>query len=350
MPKMKAARIFGEKDIRVVEIPVPELEPDEVLIKVKAVGLCGTDVELYEGTMPYIKKGLTTLPITPGHEWAGIVEKTGSEVTNVVNGDRVTGDVYIVCGDCDNCKKGRYNLCTNNKRVVGSYRNKDGGFAEYIKMPARNLYKIPDNISFNEAALIENAATCVYGIEKMGIEYGSSVLVIGDGPIGQMALQVAGTDGAGELLISGSYDNKLEIARQLGATHTINRHQQDVVDAVMDFTDGEGVDVVIESCGKEKGLEQALAAVKPGGKLCLLSIYTKDKLNIDVNSIIFKDLDVIGSLGSANSFQPAINMLKTNKIRTDKIITKELPLEDAEKAFDLVYEERDKMIKIVLKP
>lgn len=349
MRKMKAARIFGKKDIRYIDIPVPEIKPDEVLIKVKAVGLCGSDVELYEGTHPYIKRGLTTLPITPGHEWSGIIAEVGANVKGYKPGDRVVGDVSLGCGDCSYCKKGRYNLCPD-RIVVGSYKNKDGGFADYLSLPARNLFKIPENISFKEAALIEPAATCVYGIMRIGIDFGSSVLVIGDGPIGQFALQAAYASGAGELIMSGSYDSKIEIASKFGATKTINRHKEDVIEAVMEFTSGQGVDIVIESCGKAKGLEQAIEVVKPGGKLCLFSFYTQEKIEICVNTIVMKNLNIYGSLASPNAYQPTINMLKLGKMNTKEIITHTVPLEKAEEAYNIIYQERDKAIKVILIP
>ncbi|MCK8827414.1 alcohol dehydrogenase catalytic domain-containing protein [Natroniella acetigena] len=349
MTKMKAARIFGEKEIKVVEIPRPEVGPEEVLIRVKAVGLCGTDVELYEGTMPYIERGDTVLPITPGHEWAGVVEEVGEGVSDFGPGDRVTGDVSLACGDCSYCMSGSYNLCPN-RRVVGSYKNKDGGFAEYIIMPERHLYCLPENITFPEAAMVESAATCVYGIEKTGIEFGSTVLVIGDGPIGQLAAQSVAASGAGEVILSGSYDQKLAIAEKTCDAKTINRYQQDVIETVMDYTGGIGADIVIEACGNELGLKQAIEAVKPGGKLCLLSIYPQDELTIDLNTMVFKDLEIHGSLASPNAFQPTINMLKAGKIKTEELNSHTLSLEDVEDAFDLIYNNKEEVLKIILTP
>lgn len=349
MKKMKAARIFGENDIRLVEIPVPEVNDDEVLVRVKAVGLCGTDVELFEGSMPYLRMGLTTLPITPGHEWSGVVEETGKNVAKYKAGDRVTGDVSIGCGECSYCKKGRFNLCVDRKEV-GSYKNKDGGFAEYIVMPEKHLYHIPDKLSLPEAAMIEPAATSAYGAIRTGIDFGSTVLVIGDGPIGQLAVQCADVGGAAKVILSGSYDEKLSIAEGYGADITINRHKENVVEAVKKYTAGEGADIVIESCGKEAGLTQAIECVKPGGKITLLSIYPQEKVSIDLNSVIVADVNTYGILASPNAFQPVINMMEADKIKTKNLITHTLPLEEAEKAFELVYKERKNVIKIILTP
>jgi len=190
--------------------------------------------------------------------------------------------------------------------AVGSYKNKDGGFADYLTLPVRNLFKISENLSFEEAALIEPTATCVYAIMRVGINFGSSVLVIGNGPIGQPALQAAYTAGAGEVMISGSYDFTLNIAEKYGAKKMINRHKEDVLKAVKDYTDGNGVDIVIECCGKVNGLEQAIAAVKAGGKLYLLSFYSREKIETHINSIIIKDLNIYGCLGSQMLMSPQL--------------------------------------------
>lgn len=347
--KMKAARIFGKQDMRVVDIPIPEVGPEQALIKVKAVGVCGSDVELYEGDHPYLEWGCTTLPITPGHEWAGVIEEVGEDVTDFGPGDRVVGDVSLGCGDCSYCMSGRYNLCPN-RRVVGSYRNKEGGFAEYIVMPARNLYNVPESISMPEAALVESAATCVYGVMRTDIEMGDTVLVIGDGPIGQLAVQCADAAGAKEVILSGSYDEKLAIVEKLCNAETINRHNQEVIEAVMEYTAGQGADVVIEACGNETGLQQAIEAVKPGGELCLLSIYPQSELTVDVNTTIVKDLDIHNCLASPNAFQPTIDMMESGKIQTQDLITQTLSLKDAEGAFDFIYEERAKTLKVVITP
>ena len=320
-----------------------------MLIKVKAVGVCGSDVELYEGVHPYLERGLTTLPITPGHEWSGRIEKTGSEVEQFDPGDRVTGDVTLACGDCDYCMSGNYNLCPN-RIVVGSYRNKDGAFAEYLRMPARHLYDIPEGVSYKEAAMTEPAATCVYGVKRTGLEFGSSVLVIGDGAIGQLALQSAAAAGAGEIIMSGSYDQKLEIAQGLSGTETINRHNWNVVERVRELTRGEGVDVVLEASGNEKGLDQALKALKPGGKVCLLSIYPQEELSADINSVVFKDADLYGVLGSPGSFSQTLSMMGKGKKKQKKLISHVVSLENAEKAFDFVYNQRENTIKTVIEP
>ncbi|MBS3765377.1 alcohol dehydrogenase catalytic domain-containing protein [Candidatus Bipolaricaulota bacterium] len=345
---MRAARIFGEKDIRYVEKAKPTVGPEEVLVKVKAVGVCGSDVELYEGVHPYLERGLTTLPITPGHEWSGRVAETGDKVEDFSPGDRVTGDVTLACGDCEYCMNGRYNLCPN-RIVVGSYRNKEGGFAEYIKMPRRHLYEIPEGVSYREAAMTEPAATCVYGVNRTDIEFGSSVFVVGDGAIGQLALQSAAA-GAGKVIISGSYDQKLDIAADLYGAETINRHEHDVVDRVKELTKNEGVDVVLEASGNDKGLDQGLEALRPGGKICLLSIYPQEELTADINSVVFKDADLYGVLGSPGSFSSTLEMMAKDKLKPEELISHTVSLENAEKAFDFVYNDRENTIKTIIEP
>ena len=226
--KMKAAVLTGVKKFNYMNVEKPELKPGEVLIKVKAVGICGTDMELYYGTMPFFKTGLSKYPLIPGHEWSGVVEKLGTEVTTFKSGDKVTGDVSIGCGKCINCKRGLYNLCTN-RREVGISGGKDGAFAEFIVIPEQFTYKLPDTVSFDSAALTEPTATVVKSIYKAPIRLGDIVLVLGTGAIGLMGLQAAIAAGAGYTIIVGRKEPKLKIAKQFGADRVVNILKENLI-------------------------------------------------------------------------------------------------------------------------
>lgn len=258
---MKAARFMGVEQIEVGEIPTPTPKNDEVLAKISYAGYCGTDMDLLDGTMVHIRNGFTKYPLVPGHEWSGTVVAVGKDVRRFAVGDRITADVSLGCGCCDYCHHGRYNLCYD-REVIGSYRNRQGAFAEYIAVPERHTYKIPKGVSLEEAALAEPAATAAYAVRRSNIQMGDRVLVIGDGPIGQLAAQLAWIEGAVQVIVAGSWDEKLSIAKKCGATATINYHKSDVTAEAIALTDGKGPDVIIESSGNQTALAQAVAATK----------------------------------------------------------------------------------------
>ena len=199
---MKAIRFMQPEVIEYSDIPAPQVKDNEVLAKIAYAGFCATDIELLTGEMVHIKNGNTKYPIIPGHEWSGTIVEVGKNVRDFKVGDRITSDVSLGCGECDECRKGHYNLCPN-REVIGSYKNRQGVFAEYVAVPQRHVYKIPDGLSMEEAALAEPAATAMYAVSKAKIPAGAEVLVIGDGPIGQLAAQLANIAGASKVIMAG---------------------------------------------------------------------------------------------------------------------------------------------------
>ncbi|NMA14439.1 MAG: galactitol-1-phosphate 5-dehydrogenase [Clostridia bacterium] len=346
---MKAVRILEPEIIEYSDVPKPQINDSEALIRVKAVGICGSDLELLSGDMPHIKNGFTTYPLIPGHEWAGQIEEIGKGVQGFSVGDRVTGDVSLGCGNCHMCKIGRYNLCPN-RVVVGSYRNKDGAFAEYIKMPYKNLYKLSENISYEEAALTEPAATAAYGIMRAKIGFGDTVLVIGDGPIGQLAMQCAKISGASKVIAVGSWDKKLEIARQLAADVVVNYKKDDVVEKVLENTDYEGADVILETSGNMIAFNQSIKAVKPGGKIVLYSFYNSVEFPVSINNFIVKDADLIGILASPNASKPVLSLMESGRINVKPLITHRYPMEKISEAIAMIKEKKECRIKVLLTP
>lgn len=346
---MKAVRFMGPEKLEYGDVPTPVLQGNEVLIRVKAVGICGSDMELYYGEHTYLKRGLTKYPLIPGHEWSGQIEEVGSDVVGFEVGDKVTGEVSLGCGKCAMCKIGRFNLCPN-RAVIGSYKNRDGAFAEYIKLPYQDVYKVPDTISYEEAAMVEPAATAAYGVVKGKLGYGDTVLVIGDGSIGLLSVQCAKAVGASKVFVVGSWDEKLEIAKQTGADAVMNYKKDDVLAKVNELTNGVGVDVVIECSGNPKTVNQSLQAMKPGGKVILLSLYPASEFMADINLIITKDADVIGSLASPNAFKPTIDLMESGRINVKPLITQKLPLENAQDAINMVADRSVCTIKPILIP
>lgn len=346
---MKAIRFMKPEVIEYSDIPMPDLKDDEVLAQVAYAGFCATDIELLTGEMIHIKNGLTTYPIIPGHEWSGTVVKVGSAVRGFRVGDRITSDVSLGCGKCEFCRRGHYNLCPN-REVVGSYRNRQGVFAQYVAVPERHAYQIPDGLSMEEAALAEPAATAAYAVTKAHIPAGAQVLVIGDGPIGQLAAQLANIEGASRVIMAGSWDEKLAIARECGIQETINYHREDVVERARVLTGGEGPDIILETSGSNAALDMAVRALRPTGRIVAVSWYNGASVDVAMNTVIVKDAELIGSLASPNSFGPVLSYMASGKLKVKPLITHVRPMEELEDVVNMIRAKKEMRIKVLLKP
>lgn len=345
---MKAIRFMRPEEIEYSDIPRPEVKDNEVLAEIAYAGFCATDIELLTGEMLHIKNGFTKYPIIPGHEWSGTIVEVGRSVRGLKVGDRITSDVTLSCGECDECRKGHYNLCPN-REVIGSYRNRQGVFAQYVAVPQRHVYRIPDGLSMEEAALAEPAATAAYAVSKANIPAGAQVLVIGDGPIGQLAAQLANIEGASKVIMAGSWDEKLAIARECGIAETINYHKEDVVERVRALTDG-GPEIVIETSGNNSALGSAVQALKPTGRIIAVSWYNGPGVEVAMNTVIVKDAALIGSLGSPNSFGPVLRYMAEGKLKVKPLITHVKPLEELADVVEMIRAKKEMRIKILLKP
>lgn len=345
---MKAIRFMQPEVIEYSDIPRPRPKANEVLAEIAYAGFCATDIELLTGEMIHIKNGLTTYPIIPGHEWSGTIVEVGENVRGLKAGDRITSDVSLGCGECDECRRGHYNLCPN-REVIGSYRNRQGVFAQYVAVPQRHVYKIPDGLSMEEAALAEPAATAAYAVTKAKIPAGAQVLVIGDGPIGQLAAQLANLEGASRVIMAGSWDEKLDIARSCGIAETINYHKEDVVARARELTDG-GPEIIIETSGSNSALNSAVQALKPTGRIVAVSWYNGPVVEVAMNTLIVKDAELIGSLASPNSFGPVLRYMAEGKLNVKPLITHVKPMEELEDVVKMVRAKKEMRIKILLKP
>ena len=349
MDMMKAIRFMQPEVIEYSDVARPEPKDDEVMAEVAYAGFCATDIELLTGEMIHIKTGNTKYPLIPGHEWSGTVVAVGKNVRDFKVGDRVTSDVSLGCGECDACRKGHYNLCPN-REVVGSYKNRQGCFAQYICAPQRHTYKIPEGLSLEEAALAEPAATSMYAVTKARIPAGASVLVIGDGPIGQLAAQLANIAGAAKVILAGSWDSKLQIAKDCGIQETINYHNEDVVERSKELTGGEGPEIIIETSGSNAALDMAVRALKPTGRIVAVSWYNGATVEVAMNTVIVKDAELIGSLASPNSFGPVLEYMACGKLKVKPLITQVKPLSEMQSIVDMARAKKEMRIKALLKP
>ena len=346
---MKAARLTAPRRIEYLDVPAPACADDEVLIEVRQSGICGTDVEMYHGTMAYFKMGWTKYPITLGHEWSGVVVDRGKQVTEPSVGDRVTGDVTIGCHRCENCLRGLYNLC-RSKIEVGLCRGKDGAYAEYLTMPAHHVYRIPDSVSFEEAAFTEPAATVVKAIRKAPFEPGAICVILGDGPIGLLGQQAASACGAGLVILAGTVDRKLELGRQTGADVTVNVHTQDLRAVVEQATGGVGADFVMEASGNVEALQQAVQIARMGGTVSVVGLYENCVPSFDMGMVVVRDVNLISSVASPNAFRQTLRLMEKGKIDVRPLISHEFRLADTAEAFDVQINRPAERMKILLAP
>ncbi|MDR7427255.1 MAG: alcohol dehydrogenase catalytic domain-containing protein [Armatimonadota bacterium] len=345
MPTMRAARLFATRDMRVVEVERPRPGRGEVVVRIAYTGICGTDIEIYTGRMPFIALGLIPLPQTLGHEWSGIVQEVGEGVTEFAPGDRVTGDVTISCRVCEFCKAGRYNICPN-RRSVGVIR-KDGALAEYLVMPAHHVYRIPDGLSLEEAALAEPASCAVHAVRRLGVQPGDRIVVVGDGTLGLLALQAARAAGAGRVVMIGSHDEKLALAQELGAHATVNRHRQDVVQAPLDLCGGK-VEGVIEASGNTAAVAPALRLLRPGGRMVVISIYHEPVPALDLAAVTSNEITITGTLAGPNIFPGLLRLMAEGAIRTRPLITHRLPLDEVPEAFKRIEMRSEPYVKMLV--
>lgn len=344
---MKAVVKYGKGKglVEMREVPVPKIKENEVLIEVKAVSVCGSDLHIYHDTHPYWP------PVILGHEFSGIIVEVGKEVKGWKTGDRIVTETRTgACGTCYVCLKGYPQLC-EQKRPFGI--GIDGAYAKYVAGPAHLLHRLPDNVSFEAGAVTEPLAVCITSIlERSNLQAGESVLITGPGPIGLLSLMVARAAGAGMIGITGrSMDEGLrfEKAMELGADFTVNVDQEDPIQKVLKMTEGLGVDLLIETSGGGKAIYQAFEMVRRLGRICAIGISGKEEVPIPYDRGIFKALRYDFCFSSSwSSWDKALGMLSKGILPVEKVITHRLPLEKWEEAFHLL--ENLQAAKVILIP
>jgi len=326
---MRAAMLYGIKDLRVEYVKKPLVDSGEVLVKVKAATTCGTDLKILQ--RGYLEK-VISLPTIFGHEWAGDVVEVGQGVTWPEIGMRIRAGNSAPCLKCQMCRKGKYNLCENMLWLWGAY-------AEYIKVPSRtiqvNAQEIPHNVTYEEAALVEPLACVLHGAEKVGIEIGSTVAIIGSGPIGLLHLLVARKLGAGKIIVCDLVDDRLAFAKKMGADETVNPKTTDPVEAVNQLTKDSKADVVIEAIGLPSTWEQALRIVAKGGKILEFGgCPPGTHIQVDTELLHYSEVTVIGAFHTTPlHFSKALRLISSGTLNVKPLITKKMSLEKINEAF-----------------
>ncbi len=343
---MKAVVIRAPKDIRIEEVTKPAVEPGHVVCQVAAAGICGSDIEIYRGTMPYLNMGMMSFPCTPGHEWSGIVESVGEGVTHLKPGDRVTGECSVPCGTCEACLSGNYHCCANRTEVglVGRY---SGAFAEYILMPAAQAIKIPDGVSLREAAMTEPAGVTMHGLDHVSIRPGEKVVVMGDGAIGLLAAQMALASGAAPVVLVGRHANHLQTARETGITHVVNAHDADARDQILAALDGR-TDYLVEATGNPKVFDFASGLIKLGGKMVVVSFYPVDELSFNFMNFVANEIQICTSFSAVNCFPRVLRLMESKKIDVLPLQSESYTLEHAKQAFEDTELKRTSGVKTLI--
>jgi len=342
---MKAALLYGVKDLKVENIDVPEVELGEILVKVGAATTCGTDVKIFQ--RGYVE-GVIQYPTVFGHEWAGEVVKVGEGVSWLKEGMRVRAGNSSPCLRCKMCQKGDYNLCENMMWLWGAY-------AEYIKVPARivmlNTQEIPPNITYEEAAVTEPLACVLHGIEKAHIKLGDTVAIIGAGPVGLLHLQTAKKMGAEKIIIIDLVDGRLQVAQELGADETVNAKRKDPVEKIKRFTDGYGADVVIEAIGLPATWEQALKMVRKGGTVLEFGgCPPGTEITVRTELLHYGEVTMLGTFHTTPAhFKKALNLIVSGTVKVKPLITRHMKLDDIKNAFKILATSKSDL-KIAIHP
>ncbi len=327
------------------ELPIPEIGEDEVLLQVGAVSVCGSDVHQYHGTQSWPVR----TPVVLGHEFSGVIAKIGRRVRGFKEGDRVVSETAAsICGRCLYCRAGEYNLCPERKGFGYSI---NGAMADYVRVPERCLHHIPASLPFERAALVEPccvAYNCV--AVKSRVQPGDVVVVLGPGPIGLLCAEIARIAGAGTLIVAGMATDasRLEAARLLGATHTVNAQEMDLVNLVRSISDGLGANLVIDATGASTALKTALEIVRPGGQITKVG-WGPQPLNFSLDPLVQKAITLQGSFSHTfKHWEKVIALLAAGQINLQPIISRVAGLEDWQDCFDGMYD--GKYVKAVLLP
>ena len=342
---MKAAMLYGIKDLRIEEISKPEVNAGEVLVKVKAATTCGTDLKIFQ--RGYVEK-VIKLPTVFGHEWAGEVVEVGEGLEWPRKGMRVRAGNSAPCLRCAMCQKGKYNLCENMIWLWGAY-------AEYIKVPARmvlvNMQEIPSHVSYEEAAITEPLACVLHGVEEAEVKLGDTVAIIGAGPIGLLHLLTVKKLGVKKVIIIDLVDERLSFAEKLGADETINAGKVDVAEKVRQITGGYGADVVIEAIGLPTTWEQALTLVRKGGTVLEFGgCPPKTEIRVNTELLHYGEVKVMGAFHATPlHFRKALNYIASKTINVKPLITRKMRLEEIREAFQILSTSKSE-IKIAINP
>jgi L-iditol 2-dehydrogenase len=343
---MKALLLKEYMKLEVVEMPEPEVGADEVLVRVRACGICGSDVHGLDGST-----GRRLPPLVMGHEAAGVVAKLGAQVQDLKEGDRVTFDSTVWCGACFYCRRGQVNLC-DHRQVLGvsceDYR-RHGAFAEYVAVPQHIVYPLPDGLGFEQAAMIEAVSVAVHAVGLTPVRLGDTAVVVGSGMIGLLVIQALRLAGCGRVIAVDLDEAKLRLAKELGADDQLNPNTCDVPEHVRGCTNGRGADIAAEVVGATEPLKTALSSLRKGGALTLVGNISPS-VELPLQGVVTRQINLIGSCASAGEYPACIELLARGAMRVEPLMTAVAPLSEGPGWFHRLYNREANLMKVILQP
>lgn len=344
---MKALVLSEYKRLAIEDVPEPALAADEVLVRVRSCGICGSDVHGFDGS-----SGRRIPPVIMGHEASGTIASRGSAAGRFREGERVTFDSMISCTSCSFCSAGRPNLC-EDRRVLGvscdQYR-RNGAFAEYVAVPEHIVYRIPEEVSFDHAAMVEPVSVAVHAVGRAKPALGDTALVVGAGMIGLLTVQALRAAGCGHILVTDLAADRLALALELGADEAIPADEDaDVPEVVRDRTGGRGADIVMEAVGADSTVTLSIDSVCKGGTVVLIGNVTPT-VSFGLQSVVTREVDVLGSCASSNDYPACLQLMRGGSIRVEPILSASVPLERGPEMFDRLYAREPNLTKVILQP
>jgi L-iditol 2-dehydrogenase len=337
---MQQAIMIKPGQIKFREIPLPQLQPDEVLIQVKRIGICGSDIHVYHGLHPY-----TSYPVVQGHEVSGVIAQVGEQVKGLSKADRVVFMPQVTCGECYPCRHGMYHICDNLK-VMGLQTN--GAAQEYFSVKAQMVLKLPETVSLDHAALIEPISVAVHALSRFGDVTGMNVLVLGAGTIGNLVAQVAAASGAKRVMITDISVYKLEKARQCGLQDVVNPAKEDLDRAILKAFGPDKADLILECVGVQDTITQAIDNARKGSTIIIVGVFAKKPL-IDLGLVQDRELSLIGTLMyQRKDYQRAIELVSKGKLHLDQMVTHRFAFKDYWAAYETIESSGGKYMKVMI--
>jgi len=343
---MKSLLLSAYNHLEIADLPAPHAAPGEVLVRVEACGICGSDVHGYDGS-----SGRRIPPIVMGHEAAGTVAAIGEGVQGYAAGDRVTFDSTVYCGECAYCRRGLINLCDNRQVIgvsCGDYR-RHGAFAEFVAVPQRILYPLPANLSFAEAAMLEAASVALHAVRVSEVQGGETALVIGAGMIGLLTLQAARAAGCARVLIADVDATRLDLAKQVGADQILHCSGAELIAKVLELTAGQGVDIAYEAVGRNETVTAAIDCTRKGGTVTLIG-NIQPEVALPLQKVVTRQIRLQGSCASAGEYPQAIELIAGGRMQVSPLITAVAPLEEGPRWFERLHAREPNLMKVILTP
>ena len=327
-------------EIKFIEIPIPEPNEGEVIVKIMRIGICGSDIHVYHGKHPY-----TSYPVVQGHEVSGEIAKIGDGITQFKLGDKVTIQPQVVCGKCFSCIHGNYHICDELK-VMGFQTT--GTASEYFKVAASKLLKLPENMSFDEGAMVEPLAVAVHALSRAGEVKGKKILVLGAGPIGNLVAQSAKGLGAKAVMITDLSDYRLQKAKECGIDFCVNTKDQDIGKVLLDNFGQDKADIILECVGVNTTMSQAVLNARKGGTIIVVGVFGS-KATIDLGLVQDRELMLIGTLMyQEKDYLKAIELIQSEKVKLKPLITNHFAFKDYLKAYECIEERKDQVMKVII--